>query len=180
MYCDNNPIIRVDHGGEFWVQLGATIVGGLFSAGMEIGSQLASGKKLSEVNWNSVAIEGVSGAATGLLMSVGLPPSTVLSGRATINAVTSIAHSINEGDGLTNTILKASSSATLTMVVGKSKPIGNRITKGRSGKVNNLINRLTYEPKHLKKNPITESIKNRLTRGVGRTLLKYMYHTYIR
>ena len=34
-YCDNNPVARVDYGGEFWVQVGATFGGFLLSGGLE-------------------------------------------------------------------------------------------------------------------------------------------------
>ena len=34
-YCDNNPVARVDYGGEFWVQVGATFGGVLLSGGLE-------------------------------------------------------------------------------------------------------------------------------------------------
>ena len=34
-YCDNNPVARVDYGGEFWVQVGATFGGFLLSGSLE-------------------------------------------------------------------------------------------------------------------------------------------------
>ncbi len=48
-YCDNNPVARVDYGGEFWVQVGATFGGFLLSGGLELANQLLSGKKPDEV-----------------------------------------------------------------------------------------------------------------------------------
>ena len=48
-YCDNNPVARVDYGGEFWVQVGATFGGFLLSGGLELAKQLLSGKKPDEV-----------------------------------------------------------------------------------------------------------------------------------
>ena len=171
-YCDNNPVMREDKDGKFWVQLGATLVGGLISAGMELGSQLLCGKKLNEVNWSSVFIEGVSGAATGLLMSVGIPASAVTAGRAAINAATSVAHSIDEGDRLSQTIIEATTSATITMVTGNAKTLGNRLTQGNHtqlGKIGNLVRSVTYEPRHAKPDYMRATIRNRVVRGTGRT-----------
>ena len=181
-YCDNNPVVRKDSSGKFWLQLGATIVGGLISAGMELGSQLASGKKLSEVNWKSVAIEGASGAATGLLMSIGVPAPAVTAGRAVINAATSVAHSINEGDELAETVVKATTSATITMVAGNAKTVGNRLTQGRHaklGKVGNFVRNVTYEPRHAKPNYMGAVIGNRFIRGSSR-IISRNYRTYSR
>ena len=151
-YCDNNPVARVDYGGEFWVQVGATFGGFLLSGGLELANQLISGKKLDEVNWNSVVIEGISGAATGLLMSYGLPAAAVVRGRTAINFVTSVAHSINEGDGFIETISKATFSSALTVTVNNVKPIGQYITRGRHAKlgiIGSVIRELTYTPKHM-------------------------------
>ena len=181
-YCDNNPVVRKDSNGKFWLQLGATIVGGLISAGMELGSQLASGKKLNEVNWKSVAIEGASGAATGLLMSVGVPAPAVTAGRAAINAATSVAHSIDEGDGLAETVVKATTSATITMVAGNVKTVGNRLTQGRHaklGKVGNFVRNVTYEPRHAKPSYMGAVISNRFIRGSSR-MISRSYRTYSR
>ena len=151
-YCDNNPVARVDYGGEFWVQVGATFGGFLLSGGLELANQLLSGKKPDEVNWNSVVIEGISGAATGLLMSYGLPAAAVVRGRTAINFVTSVAHSINEGDGFIETISKATFSSALTVTVNNVKPIGQYITRGRHAKlgiIGSAIRELTYTPKHM-------------------------------
>jgi RHS repeat-associated protein len=32
LYCDNNPVMRVDEDGEFWVELGIMAVGGVIGA----------------------------------------------------------------------------------------------------------------------------------------------------
>ena len=177
-YCDNNLVARVDYSGEFWVQVGATIGGFLFSGGLELANQLISGKKLDDINWNSVIIEGISGAATGLLMSTGIPATAVVRGRAAINFVTSVAHSINEDDGPIETISKATFSSALTVTVNKIKPIRKYITRGRHAKlgiIGSAIRELTYTPKHMaKERHIGSIIANRCIRGIGRIICQYI------
>ena len=59
-YCDNNPITRVDNGGQFWNIVAGAVIGG----GLELAGQLLSGISLSEVNWAKIGVSAVSGALT--------------------------------------------------------------------------------------------------------------------
>ncbi len=61
-YCENNPIMRTDESGEFWNIVIGAAVGGV----MEIASQMITGTKLKDINWRSVAVEGVLGAVSSL------------------------------------------------------------------------------------------------------------------
>lgn len=63
-YCDNNPIMYKDDGGEFWHILVGAGVGAIVGAASSIVSQVISGQ---EVNWTAVAIEAVSGAVSGAI-----------------------------------------------------------------------------------------------------------------
>ena len=182
-YCDNNPVSRKDTEGKIWLQLGAALLGGIIGAGIELATQLASGTKIGEVDWKSVAIEGVSGAATGLLMSVGAPAPIVTAGRAAINAGTSIAHSVNEGDNFSETCMKATTSAGITLVAGNAKRIGGTLTQGRHarlGSVGKIVRNISYRPKHILKSSaqmLKEIITNRIYRGASRTFSR-TYHRY--
>jgi RHS repeat-associated protein len=62
IYCDNNPINRLDPDGKFWHIVGGAAIGGLFGAGASLTSQLISGKG---VNWKTVGKSGLSGAIGG-------------------------------------------------------------------------------------------------------------------
>ncbi len=66
-YCDNNPVMRVDHGGDFWMLIGAAVgavVGGAVSA---ISQYTSTGK----VNWGVVGVNA-AGAISGVLASTGV------------------------------------------------------------------------------------------------------------
>ena len=67
-YCDNNPVMRVDHGGDFWMLIGAAVgavVGGAVSA---ISQYTSTGK----VNWGVVGVNAAAGAISGVLASTGV------------------------------------------------------------------------------------------------------------
>ncbi|MBE6592173.1 MAG: hypothetical protein E7646_09050 [Ruminococcaceae bacterium] len=66
-YCDNNPVMRVDEGGEFWNLIGAAVgavVGGVIGAASSIVGQAISGK---EINWGEVGVSAASGAISGAI-----------------------------------------------------------------------------------------------------------------
>ena len=65
-YCENNPIMRVDADGEVAHVIVGAIIGAALGAGLEVLSQLATGTKLADINWSSVAVEGALGAVSSL------------------------------------------------------------------------------------------------------------------
>ena len=64
-YCENNPIMRVDADGEIWNVIAGAVIG----AGLEVLGQLMTGTRFADINWGSVAVEGV----LGVVSSVGIP-----------------------------------------------------------------------------------------------------------
>ena len=72
-YCDNNPISRMDIDGDLW----NVIVGAMVGAGIEIASQIFTGKSLSTINWKKVGISALSG---GLTAAVGPVAGCLISG----------------------------------------------------------------------------------------------------
>ena len=61
-YCDNNPVLRHDDGGDLWhIAIGA-LVGAVGGAVSSIVSQAASGQK---INWKAVGISAAGGAVIG-------------------------------------------------------------------------------------------------------------------
>ncbi len=84
-YCDNNPIMRADNGGEFWNIIAGAVIGG----GLELAGQLLSGKSITDVNWAKVGVSAVSGGVTA---AVG----PVLG--ATISGATNIALDVIDGE----------------------------------------------------------------------------------
>ena len=64
-YCDNNPVARVDYGGEFWewAAIGAT-VGALIKRTVSAISRYA---ETGEIDWLVVGANAASGAISGLI-----------------------------------------------------------------------------------------------------------------
>ncbi|MEE1198735.1 MAG: RHS repeat-associated core domain-containing protein, partial [Acutalibacteraceae bacterium] len=60
-YCDNNPIVRADQGGEAWHILVGAAVGAVIGGISSVVGQVASGQK---INWGEVAISAAAGALT--------------------------------------------------------------------------------------------------------------------
>ena len=68
IYCWNNTLLYIDNDGEFpTIAIGA-IVGGIVSGGFELGKQIITG----EMDFKSVAIETVKGAAKGAIAGTGI------------------------------------------------------------------------------------------------------------
>ena len=58
-YCDNNPVARVDYGGEFWqLIVGAAALGGLISGTYSAVTQYI---ETGEINWYVVGVNAASG-----------------------------------------------------------------------------------------------------------------------
>ena len=70
-YCDNNPVMRVDSDGEFW--LVSVLIGATLGAGFEIAGQLISGTQLNNLDILPVIISAISGGvqASPVLGTVG-------------------------------------------------------------------------------------------------------------
>ena len=127
-YCDNNPVMREDKGGQFWNIIAGAVIGG----GLELAGQLLSGKSLSEVNWAKVGVSAVSG---GLTAAVGPVAGCLISGATdvamdaldgNINSVADAAKSFAWGTakaavsyGVGTAVGKATKSLTKVEKVGK-------------------------------------------------------------
>ena len=63
-YCENNPVNRADHDGNFWHILAGAVFGAIGGAVSSIVSQVVSGQK---INWKAVGISAASGAISGAI-----------------------------------------------------------------------------------------------------------------
>ena len=127
-YCDNNPIARIDTGGEFWqVIIVATVIGGILGGSLDIINQLVSGTSTDNLDWTSFGIETIAGATAGVLFSAGLPNIELTVGQIALNSTTAAAHSINQGYGPMDTLANASVAGLGSYVLGTVKPIGTNI-----------------------------------------------------
>lgn len=105
----------------------------------------------------------------GAAMSAGVPRKAV---KSAINVVSSVAHSINEGDSVGSTMLNAGKA----LISSNKNTIGQKIVKGNInlGFVGKVINRLTYEGKHLKYDALSSIKSDRLAKGISRTVSKLL------
>ena len=118
-YCDNNPIIRADFGGQVWqVIVFGIVVGAMTSALLESISQILNGKSFAEIDAGDVIIESLNGGLTGLLFSAGLLPADIVFGRAIINSGSAAAHTINHGSTLVDAGANAIVSGASTSIIG--------------------------------------------------------------
>jgi len=86
VYCDNNPILRKDDGGEFWHILIGAAVGAIVGGAAKAITNVATGKKWSE----GVGLAAAAGALSGALAATGLPPIVQIVGSAFISGGESV------------------------------------------------------------------------------------------
>ena len=67
-YCDNNPVMRIDTNGEFWLELGVIVVCSIFSGIMGAMSAASTGGNVLEGAIEG-ALTGAIGTAAGLLIA---------------------------------------------------------------------------------------------------------------
>ena len=87
-YCDNNPVMRVDTGGQIWITLGIMAAGG--GIGMVIGAASSAITQYmfnGEINWKSVGVAAVGGFVSGAVAASPLG----LTGQIGVGAVSYVA-----------------------------------------------------------------------------------------
>ena len=62
-YCDNNPVVRADHGGDFWHIVVGAAAGALIGGIVKVASNAIKGKSLTD----GLATAMLAGAASGAL-----------------------------------------------------------------------------------------------------------------
>ena len=124
-YCDNNPVMRSDNGGEFWHIVVGAVVGAVVNGAISVATQLAT---KGTVNWGSVGISAGAGAVTGALASTGFGPAVQILSNAAVSAAESI---------LTQGVEKGFSEidytdATLDAVIGGFSARNSGLNKGNA------------------------------------------------
>ena len=122
-YCDNNPVMRVDNGGEFWHVVAGTIAGALVSGAACVASDLLSGEK---IDWRMVGVGAAAGALSGMLGSTSLGRLTQIAGNALISGAE---NAISQGldFGFENIVY---GEVALSAVVNGALSFNEGITKG--------------------------------------------------
>ena len=98
-YCDNNPIIRKDAGGEFWTIASGAIIGAVIGAGIEFGMQC--GMKLltgSEFDVVSIGLAALGGAVGGALAATSLSYLGQAIGNGAISGVSEAISQVRSGN----------------------------------------------------------------------------------
>ena len=97
-YCDNNPVMRKDDGGEFWHILVGAVVGAIVS-----GVAKAVENVIENKPWNDgLATSMLTGAACGALAATGAPVAVMAVGNAAISMAGNMADQIIENKGIDN------------------------------------------------------------------------------
>ena len=128
-YCDNNPVMRKDDGGEFWHIVAGAAIGGLIGGISSIVGQAVSGRK---INWAEVGISAASGALTGAITAACPGMGAVATGvvHGIVGAGTHVATELVNGRTPTvaGTLVAGVTSGVLA---GGTKAIGNAISSGK-------------------------------------------------
>ena len=67
-YCDNNPVMRKDIGGTFWITVGIMAVGGIIGAAIgAVGSAVSQYAFNGSIDLESVGVSAVSGFVSGAI-----------------------------------------------------------------------------------------------------------------
>ena len=64
-YCDNNPVMRQDNGGEFWLEAGIMAIGGIIGGAINGINSIITQAQTNEINWTSVLVSTASGFVNG-------------------------------------------------------------------------------------------------------------------
>jgi RHS repeat-associated protein len=73
-YCDNNPVLRADDGGDFWNIVAGALIGAAVNVAVTVGVGLLQKSKLSA---GEIIISAVTGAIGGMMASSGMPQGAV-------------------------------------------------------------------------------------------------------
>ncbi len=136
-YCDNNPVMRKDAGGEFWTIASGAVIGAVISAGIEFGMQLATGGKIDVIN---IGLAALGGAAGGALAATGLGYMGQVIGNATISGVSEAISQVRSGNRDLGSI--ALNAGKMAAVGAASVAIGGEGIKAKGTAYRNSLNNL--------------------------------------
>jgi RHS repeat-associated protein len=125
-YCDNNPVMRADHGGDFWHIVAGAAIGGLIGGISSIVGQAISGQK---INWAEVGVSAASGALTGAITAACPGMGAVATGivHGVVGAGTHVATELV--NGRTPTVVGTlAAGVTSGVLAGGAKAISNKLT----------------------------------------------------
>ena len=141
-YCDNNPIMRTDDGGEFWNVIAGAVVGAVVGLVSSVVSEVIEG----DITWKDIgqiAISTTIGAAEGALVAVAPAAAPLICGVA--SATETAINGAIDGNSASEIIVDSLVAGTIGAVAGSQgadfvkggkllnsagKSIGNAVKKG--------------------------------------------------
>lgn len=155
---DNNPITRIDGGGEFWhIAIGA-VIGGLVNTVAAIVTNIVSGN-----NWyNDIGVAALSGMASGALAATGVGIFGSILGNAAIGGVTEFAN-----QAISNNGFDAGKIASETLFGGIAGAIGEN---GFGSKHLNTAGKQATKR-------VTNAVKNKTSGGIKKAVVNYAKNT---
>ena len=97
-YCDNNPVIRADIGGDFWHIIIGTAIGAITGGVLKVASNMIAGKPATD----GLAVAMLSGAVSGALASTGIGRLGMAIGSAVISMAENATYQVIENRGFKN------------------------------------------------------------------------------
>ena len=136
-YCDNNPVIRIDRGGEFWNVLIGAVVGAVVGVAGQLVSDLTTSFISGEwtiSNWQTYAGAFAGGAVGGAIL--GGTGNVALANTASGYATTGIGLSLEKVTGATDKswgeiAINAAADGAISYGLGKLPGV-KKVTKGRN------------------------------------------------
>ena len=136
-YCDNNPVTRADHDGEFWNYVIGAVVGAVVNGAI---AAAVSYFEDGEIDWVSVRINAAVGAASGVVAASGLGAISQAGITAALNGIGSFADQA-QSDGVKN--VNYEEIAICTALGGVTSLAGTAVGKISGGKWLNQSKELT-------------------------------------
>ena len=132
-YCDNNPTIRTDEGGEFWNFVIGGIVGGIIGG---VSAAISSYMETGEVDVGAVLLGAAVGAVGGVVGATGWNQWVQATAAGALNVANSCIDAAIHGEGVTVEGL-----ATDFTIGFASSLVGSRVTKKAANSANKNINK---------------------------------------
>ena len=114
-YCDNNPIMRVDYIGDFWMLIGGAIgalVGGAVSA---VSQYVTTGK----IDWRVVGVNAAAGAISGAIASTGVGLYASIGINAVLGGGTYVAEQVIKREKITvGGVIVSTASGVISGIIG--------------------------------------------------------------
>ena len=149
-YCDNNPIIRKDAGGEFWTIVSGAVMGAAISAGVELALQIVTTGKVDLIN---IGLAALGGAAGGALAATSFGWTGQIIGNAAISAVTEGISQVKNGNrDIKSIVINAGKMA---VIGAASVAIGGKGIKAKGSAYKKSIDKLNSV-----KGNVTKAITN--------------------